>query len=63
MLAENRDNEDAVQFIEHISRPGYETLEELPQDQRRFIKTHFPFSLLPPSVLENKCKVNEYSKD
>lgn len=23
----------------------------------RFIKTHFPFQLLPPSVMEQNCKV------
>ncbi|ALC40527.1 St4, partial [Drosophila busckii] len=57
LLAENKDSADSLQFIELISRPGYETLTEIPSNQRRFIKTHFPFSLLPPSVLENKCKI------
>ncbi|XP_034479255.1 sulfotransferase 1C4-like [Drosophila innubila] len=55
LLAENCSAD--MEFIEKICRPGYETLEELPSCQRRFIKTHFPFSLMPPSVLENKCKV------
>jgi len=54
---ENKDSSEALEFIEKISRPGYEALSELPRSQRRFIKTHFPFSLMPPSVLENKCKV------
>ncbi|XP_030554661.1 sulfotransferase 1C4 [Drosophila novamexicana] len=57
LLAENRHSPAAMEFIEYISRPGYETLGELPRDRRRFIKTHFPFSLMPPSVLENKCKI------
>ncbi|KAH8300635.1 hypothetical protein KR018_000478 [Drosophila ironensis] len=56
----NRDSQDALEFIEKISRPGYEALSEVPRSQRRFIKTHFPFSLLPPSVMENKCKVIIY---
>ncbi|XP_039482890.1 sulfotransferase 1C4 [Drosophila santomea] len=54
---ENRDSAEALEFIEKISRPGYEALSEMPRSQRRFIKTHFPFSLMPPSVLEKKCKV------
>lgn len=42
-------------FINTISQPGYEYL---PQMQgQRFIKTHFPFSLLPPSIMENKAKI------
>lgn len=50
---------DSVQkdFINEISRPGYEILDEM-EDETRFIKTHFPFSLLPPSVMEQKCKVD-----
>ncbi|XP_062130088.1 sulfotransferase 1C4 [Drosophila sulfurigaster albostrigata] len=57
LIAENEGNDKAIEFIELISRPGYETLDELPSNQRRFIKTHFPFSLMPPSVLEKKCKI------
>lgn len=53
----NKNSPGALEFIEMISRPGYEALSEIPRTQRRFIKTHFPFSLLPPSVLEKKCKV------
>ncbi|KAH8401610.1 hypothetical protein KR009_006778 [Drosophila setifemur] len=54
---ENRTSDAALDFLEKISRPGYEALSEVPHSQRRFIKTHFPFSLLPPSVLEKQCKV------
>ncbi|KAL7736751.1 hypothetical protein ACLKA6_015603 [Drosophila palustris] len=43
--------------VGHISRPRNECLDKIPSNQRRFIKTHFPFSLMPPSVLENKCKI------
>ncbi|XP_017146393.1 sulfotransferase 4A1 isoform X1 [Drosophila miranda] len=57
LLEENHKSADALEFIEKISRPGYEVLSEVPSSQRRFIKTHFPFSLLPPSVLQNKCKI------
>ncbi|KAI4501682.1 hypothetical protein M0802_003017 [Mischocyttarus mexicanus] len=37
-----------------IAKPGYEFCEEI--CSRRFIKTHFPFSLLP-NVLESGCKI------
>ncbi|XP_034479258.1 sulfotransferase 1C4-like [Drosophila innubila] len=53
LLAENKD----AGCVEHISRPRNEALDSLPSTQRRFIKTHFPFSLMPPSVFENKCKI------
>ncbi|XP_053986845.1 sulfotransferase 1E1-like [Hylaeus volcanicus] len=37
-----------------LSLPGYEMLEKLPSP--RFIKTHFPFSLLP-GILDTGCKI------
>ncbi|XP_049855499.1 sulfotransferase 1C4 isoform X1 [Schistocerca gregaria] len=42
-------------LIEKLSKPGYEVLSEMPSP--RFIKTHFPFSLLPQNLLEEGCKV------
>jgi len=60
LLEKNKDCAADVEFVKQISRPGYETLDELPINERRFIKTHFPFSLMPPSVFENKCKVWDF---
>ncbi|XP_039962268.1 luciferin sulfotransferase [Bactrocera tryoni] len=57
LAAENSGDNKKLEFIEHFSRSGYKTLDEWPCNKRRFIKTHFPFSLLPPSVMQNKCKV------
>ncbi|XP_055390018.1 sulfotransferase 1B1 [Condylostylus longicornis] len=55
LLEDNSDNPEKQQFIEAISEPGYELFAKM--TERRFIKTHFPFSLLPPSVMEQQCKV------
>ncbi|XP_014087615.2 sulfotransferase 1E1 isoform X1 [Bactrocera oleae] len=57
LLAKHFGDNKKLEFIEHFSRSGYKTLDEWPCNKRRFIKTHFPFSLLPPSVMQNKCKV------
>ncbi|XP_011187511.2 luciferin sulfotransferase-like [Zeugodacus cucurbitae] len=56
-LAENAGDSKKQEFIENFSRPGYNSLAEWPCNKRRFIKTHFPFSLLPPSVMQNNCKL------
>lgn len=42
------------QLCKEIARPGYQVLEALPSP--RFIKTHFPLSLLP-NVLDSGCKI------
>lgn len=46
-----------LNVIEMLSKSGYTLLDEIPVHRRRFIKSHFPFSLLPPSVMAQKCKV------
>lgn len=56
LLLENNDDPKKQEFIEIVSQPGYEFLPNI--QQQRFIKTHFPFTLLPPSVMENKAKVS-----
>ncbi|XP_055548843.1 luciferin sulfotransferase [Wyeomyia smithii] len=53
-LSENPDPADQ-QFIEAASTPAYEVLSAM--STRRFIKTHFPISLLPPSIFETGAKV------
>ncbi|XP_062536360.1 luciferin sulfotransferase [Armigeres subalbatus] len=53
-LMENEDSTNK-QFIEDASKPAYEFLESA--KTRRFIKTHFPFSLLPPSIFKTGSKV------
>jgi len=55
-------NKESTGTLDAMSCHGYETLDKLPSNQRRFIKTHLPFSLLPPSVLENKCKARNFQK-
>lgn len=45
------------EFIETISKPAYEYL-PLAEGQR-FIKSHLPFSLLPPSIMKEQAKVKK----
>lgn len=56
LLMEHADYPDKMKFIDTISLPVYDQLKEIPA--KRFLKTHFPFSLMPPSVMKNKAKVN-----
>lgn len=55
LLNDNSDNPEMQKFIEIISEPGYDLFNKM--DNQRFIKTHFPFSLLPPSIMEQQCKL------
>lgn len=57
LLLENRSSKEKQDFIELVSTPGYEFLPNV--TEKRFIKTHLPFSLLPPSVMECESKVSE----
>lgn len=54
-LHEQSDNAENQAFINEISVPGWEFIPKI--DSRRFIKTHLPFSLMPPSVMESQAKV------
>lgn len=54
-LAENEGEQWKTDFIEMISVPGYEFLAEM--SEQRFTKTHLPFKLLPPSIMEKRAKV------
>lgn len=57
LLQENEGNKQKQDFIELVSTPGYEFLPNITEN--RFIKTHMPFSLLPPSVMECESKVSD----
>lgn len=59
LLLENVDSKEKQDFVELVSTPGYEFLPNI--SENRFIKTHLPFSLLPPSVMECKSKVSDRS--
>ncbi|KAF7413589.1 hypothetical protein HZH68_002078 [Vespula germanica] len=50
----NKDDLTKQQLCKSIAKPGYKVLEEM--SSPRFIKTHFPFSLLP-NILECGCKI------
>lgn len=54
-LEENQDEAWKMNFIETISTPGFKFLPEM--RQQRFVKTHLPFKLLPPSIMEQRSKV------
>lgn len=56
LLEENKDEPEKQKFIEIVSEAGYHFLPKI--QEQRFIKTHFPFSLLPPSVMKNNAKVS-----
>jgi len=53
----NKDNEEKQQLCRKIAKPGYEIIDAIPSP--RFIKSHFPFSMLP-GILDIGCKVIEY---
>lgn len=54
-LQEQNGNKKNEEMINAISVPSYEFMPN--NRQRRFIKTHLPFSLLPPSVMNKQAKV------
>lgn len=55
LLELNEGFPEQQELVEKMSVPVYETLANI--SSRRFIKTHFPFSLLPPSVMEQGSKI------
>uniref|UniRef100_A0AAR5QBG4 Sulfotransferase domain-containing protein n=1 Tax=Dendroctonus ponderosae TaxID=77166 RepID=A0AAR5QBG4_DENPD len=54
-LKENMANPEYYKIVQSIDNPRWETLTKSPE--RRFIKTHLPFSLLPPSLPQAGCKI------
>ncbi|XP_024084416.1 estrogen sulfotransferase-like [Cimex lectularius] len=55
LLEENADNEENRIIIENMSKPVFETIDDM--DSPRVIKTHFPPSLLPLDLEETGAKV------
>ncbi|XP_076755266.1 sulfotransferase 1E1 [Xylocopa sonorina] len=53
-LKVNEGDKKKEEFCKRIAEPGYEVVANI--TGKRFIKSHFPFSLLP-NVLESGCKV------
>ncbi|XP_077296310.1 sulfotransferase 4 isoform X3 [Arctopsyche grandis] len=54
-LSENAHDLEKVKMVHHVSSPVWEILDKIKTP--RFIKTHLPFSLLPPTILTSGCKV------
>lgn len=52
---ENNFSDERQEIIEQMSEPGWKVLRNY--KGKRIIKTHFPFSLLPPDLLTSGCKV------
>ncbi|XP_032675693.1 sulfotransferase 1C4-like [Odontomachus brunneus] len=53
-LEMNKGNAEKEQLCRQIAKPGYEVVASMPSP--RFIKSHFPFSLLP-GILNVGCKI------
>lgn len=54
-LSEQQSSPDNYNMLNAISVPGYEFMPNI--DSPRFIKTHLPFSLMPPSVMSKQAKI------
>lgn len=54
-IDEHSNSVDNQNMIRTISVPGYEFIPNI--EGKRFIKTHLPFSLMPPSVMNERAKI------
>ncbi|CAH0701634.1 unnamed protein product [Spodoptera exigua] len=59
---ENFDEKKYSQVLDILNRPASSTLAEVPLSETRFIKTHLPMSLLPPTLLDT-AKVVYVARD
>ncbi|XP_045445703.1 sulfotransferase 1C4-like [Melitaea cinxia] len=57
---ENSDCERKLKLLDYVTQPGVDQLEKMPSP--RFVKTHLPLSLLPPTLLET-AKVVYVARD
>jgi hypothetical protein len=55
LLKLNAGDSEKLELVQQISQPVYEVLNAMKSP--RFIKTHFPISLLPPKLLDVGSKV------
>ncbi|XP_011494897.1 PREDICTED: sulfotransferase family cytosolic 1B member 1 [Ceratosolen solmsi marchali] len=56
----NKNDPKKQEFCKELAKPGYEVLANYPSP--RFIKSHFPLSLLP-NILKSKCKIVYVSRN
>jgi len=56
LLKLNAGDLEKLDVVQQISLPGYDVLNAMKSP--RFIKTHFPISLLPPNLLDVGSKVS-----
>lgn len=49
-IQENSHSKEKLELLEFVCQPGTDQLAEIPSP--RFIKTHMPLSLLPPTLLD-----------
>lgn len=54
-IDEHQNNVENQNMIRTISVPGYEFIPNMAG--KRFIKTHLPFSLMPPSAMSERAKI------
>lgn len=59
-IEENKNDKQLVELAQEMFKPQYNKLTKLPSP--RFIKSHLPLSLLPPSLLDT-CKVVYVARD
>nr|XP_026501551.1 sulfotransferase 1A1-like [Vanessa tameamea] len=60
MFEENKQDEEKLNIVKIANMPGVEKVENVPSP--RFIKSHLPLSLLPPTLLD-KAKVVYVARD
>lgn len=53
-LYEQREYPEKIKILKEMHKPGYEYIPKMASP--RVIKTHFPFSLMPPSVMGVQAK-------
>lgn len=56
VLQENTGKPENQAFVKRAAAPAYEYVREM--QGPRVIKTHLPFTMLPPSVMQKRAKVS-----
>lgn len=55
ILQDNAGQPDKQAFVQQMATPAYDYANDVPGP--RVIKTHLPFSMLPPAVIQKRCNV------